>query len=965
MKNSKKILAGLVLSTVLASGNHAFAETIYTTSQSGSAHYTDDIVINIPNPTSDWECALGGLGAVVISIDPGKTVTINIGGAKNDGKANVGIATKFGNITLGTVIVNSVDTGVMNQGGTIVLGDDCYIKTTGGAGPTDTTVGYGGNGFQIASDYGVAAYGQVGDRLTVIIEGDNNSGRGAGALQFQGYGGYRATGIVGNDAFLETKGNKVHGIWGYISDVTIGDRLTINTYENNSYGIYAGNASLINVGNDLKVTTNNEICHGIYAGNASLINVGNNLKVTTYADGSAGIVANGVGAEINVGTNSQITTYGKGVAYGAYASRGIVNFNGDITINVDLSKKQLAIAADYNGIVNADGKLLITGSIHAADDGIINLKMQDGSILTGASEEDNGNVNLRMKNSLWNVTGDSQVTEFVANNNTVDMTKDGRTYSTLKVADLSGAGSWFVLDTDLASEANSDRIIATNGETGGVHYISVADNSLTNGQTVIGPKTLLIATDESQNTTFVGKSVYLGGLWETIPTIENLDNGNWYLTMIESTIAPATESLIGNIESTYGLWRNVMTDDTLRKRLGDLRMGGEEVGGVWARTKVGSLSGNTYDSKYQMFQVGIDKRNGNKVYGFAIDHSNTSGDYASGSGDGSMTGLSLYMTKYKDSGAYSDLVLRGGKLRSGVNVRGEYPDSLDMDTFGYSASYEIGKTNTNENGWFTEPQAQLVFGHLNGGEYRTERNTYIDRSGVNSLVARLGFVAGRKIDKASDYYFKANVYHEFLGKEKMDLAAANGETMSYEGKNKDTWFEVGLGTNIKLSKEIYFYGDVLKTFGGDIKKKWQVNAGLRWAFGGPKPVAPLSVVPVVSVVAPKHEEFLDTIYFDFDIDTPRAGEQAKIDNFVKVAKENPDRTYSMVGHTDAIGTDEYNMELSKRRADNVKAIAKNAGVPATQMEESYQGKAKPADSNDNAEGRANNRRVNIFEYTNK
>ena len=44
------------------------------------------------------------------------------------------------------------------------------------------------------------------------------------------------------------------------------------------------------------------------------------------------------------------------------------------------------------------------------------------------------------------------------------------------------------------------------------------------------------------------------------------------------------------------------------------------------------------------------------------------------------------------------------------------------------------------------------------------------------------------------------------------------------------WFEVGIGTNINLSKTSHLYFDVEKTYGGDIKTPWQWNAGVRFDF---------------------------------------------------------------------------------------------------------------------------------------
>ena len=62
------------------------------------------------------------------------------------------------------------------------------------------------------------------------------------------------------------------------------------------------------------------------------------------------------------------------------------------------------------------------------------------------------------------------------------------------------------------------------------------------------------------------------------------------------------------------------------------------------------------------------------------------------------------------------------------------------------------------------------------------------------------------------------------------MQAANGETLAISKDYGDTWFELGLGTNIKLSKSSQFYGDIERSFGADIQKKWQINAGVRFEF---------------------------------------------------------------------------------------------------------------------------------------
>ncbi|WP_314621457.1 autotransporter outer membrane beta-barrel domain-containing protein, partial [uncultured Selenomonas sp.] len=48
--------------------------------------------------------------------------------------------------------------------------------------------------------------------------------------------------------------------------------------------------------------------------------------------------------------------------------------------------------------------------------------------------------------------------------------------------------------------------------------------------------------------------------------------------------------------------------------------------------------------------------------------------------------------------------------------------------------------------------------------------------------------------------------------------------------NKDTWVALQLGGTVKVSDSCTLYGDFEKTFGGDVKTDWRVDAGLRWSF---------------------------------------------------------------------------------------------------------------------------------------
>jgi len=71
----------------------------------------------------------------------------------------------------------------------------------------------------------------------------------------------------------------------------------------------------------------------------------------------------------------------------------------------------------------------------------------------------------------------------------------------------------------------------------------------------------------------------------------------------------------------------------------------------------------------------------------------------------------------------------------------------------------------------------------------------------------------------------------------------------------------------------------------------------------------------------------------------------------------PDALIEISGHTDSVGSDDTNLQLSRRRAEAVSDYLKRAGVGAERMTAVGYGKTRPIASNDSEEGRARNRRI--------
>lgn len=101
------------------------------------------------------------------------------------------------------------------------------------------------------------------------------------------------------------------------------------------------------------------------------------------------------------------------------------------------------------------------------------------------------------------------------------------------------------------------------------------------------------------------------------------------------------------------------------------------------------------------------------------------------------------------------------------------------------------------------------------------------------------------------------------------------------------------------------------------------------------------------------------VLFDTGKATLKSGAYPTLDRLAAVLKEDPERKVMIEGHTDSVGSDEYNQELSERRAASVQAALFERGVEASQIGTVGKGESTPVASNDDAGGRQQNRRVEL------
>lgn len=159
-----------------------------------------------------------------------------------------------------------------------------------------------------------------------------------------------------------------------------------------------------------------------------------------------------------------------------------------------------------------------------------------------------------------------------------------------------------------------------------------------------------------------------------------------------------------------------------------------------------------------------------------------------------------------------------------------------------------------------------------------------------------------------------------------------------------------------------FFGDAEFYFLDDpanpLALAWQLVEGNR-----------LQVVKItVPAASPQIEQSLSQsgraevhgIYFDFASATIRPESEPVLKEIAQALADNPAWKLSVEGHTDNVGGNDYNLELSNRRAEAVKqALVERYRVAADRLTTTGFGASKPKETNDTLEGRARNRRVEL------
>lgn len=274
--------------------------------------------------------------------------------------------------------------------------------------------------------------------------------------------------------------------------------------------------------------------------------------------------------------------------------------------------------------------------------------------------------------------------------------------------------------------------------------------------------------------------------------------------------------------------------DDMAQRMGDLRSG-SGTAGAWVRTFGGKSEAGHVDNKYYGIQAGVDTlvgTGGTKHFaGGALSYAAGDANFANGTGENNIGTLTGYSTWLFENGAHVDVTAKWGRLHNefvlavdGRKLSGRY------NTQALALTVESGHRFPLSRLTYVEPQVAFTASHIFGEDYGAGHGVTIEQDSINSYVARVGLQAGINCpNNMGAFFVRASYLYDLDGETSTKAStakAANRLDQDFGGG----WYELGLGMNVNLTKNLYGYADFEYVTGGEIKTPYRWNAGVRYAF---------------------------------------------------------------------------------------------------------------------------------------
>ncbi|MEX2614961.1 MAG: OmpA family protein [Alphaproteobacteria bacterium] len=317
-------------------------------------------------------------------------------------------------------------------------------------------------------------------------------------------------------------------------------------------------------------------------------------------------------------------------------------------------------------------------------------------------------------------------------------------------------------------------------------------------------------------------------------------------------------------------------------------------------------------------------------------------------------------------------------------VGGVFPRDSDVDGPGVNSNVEFDRG----------PVGSIAIGSTLGGNLRGEielSHREVDIDSVSGAAGSTGDVAGTALMFNGFYDFSTGSnFTPYLGAGVGPMRLDVNGAAPFAGAriDDDEWVVAAqaiAGIGYRVSDRLGLFTDYryLHTAEADLTtsagtavetdySEHRVMVGLRWSFNGPKPMPKAEPVPVAAPAPPPppkaepapapapvaNRNFL--VFFDFDQSNLTEDAQAIVQAAARTSKDVPVTVIEATGHADRAGSDRYNLGLSQKRAEAVKAELIRLGVATDEIAILWKGEREPLVQTADGVREPQNRRVEII-----
>lgn len=673
---------------------------------------------------------------------------------------------------------------------------------------------------------------------------------------------------IGDNAVISTKGLSSSALYSLYdeSNITVGNEAHIITTGDKSIAVRSGglstpftnlngvNGGLISMGDGATIETSNNNAYGLSAQfDGSQIKIGRNANITTAGIDSHAVYAQDKGF-ISVGSGATITT-ADGTGYGVRADEG-----GRVELKgASIKSNNYAVYSGNDASIIGEGVFNILGNIYANVDGLVDLSFDDNSYFKGhvqLASDISSIVKFDMKNTAWNMTGSSKLSSLNMQDSQIHFAETNgtgeRVYTDLTIGQLSGSGT-FVMRTDIVGDGagiNSGDKLYITGTSAGDHILQILNNgsAQTDGTEVL----TMVYTQDGVAQFTMNNKVELGGYLYDV----RQNGNNWELYgALKPDPGPDPDPEPGpgptdpDISTTadaganflnVGYLMNYAETQTLLQRMGDLRQYNEH-GDFWLRGYAGkfdSFAGgklSRFDMSYSGMQMGFDKRVSTELplfIGLFMGQTTGSPDYRGGKGSTKSSHAGFYGAYMADSGFYLDAWVKYSQLKNSFNVKDSQNDTVNGNgkSSGLGLSLEMGQKfslNGAAKNFYIEPQMQFAYTHQDAVSIGASNGLRVNLDSYQSVTGRASTLFGYDLFSGNNrvnVYLKTGIVREFDGDVDYRLNGSK-EQHSFKGN----WWNNGIGISAKLNQQHVLYIDLESSTGNKFDQR-QINGGYRYSF---------------------------------------------------------------------------------------------------------------------------------------